>query len=135
MKYWSCPPHPSVAATRPLLHSLMKPGPRRYFVIEHQASVIGTAGIHNGDEIGFILHPDHWRKGLMREAVQAIIAYVWANTDLTIITADTDPENTASVGFLTKLGFQITGREKRTFCIDGHWSDSVYLALSRPVPR
>ena len=132
MKYWSNAPHESPEDTRPSFEKLSLPGERMYFVIEYEGSVIGTAGIHEGDEIGFILHPDHWRKGLMREAVQRIIAHAWATTDFDQITADADPENAASVGFLTALGFKETGRAKNTFCVDGHWSDSVYFALPRP---
>jgi ribosomal-protein-alanine N-acetyltransferase len=26
-------------------------------------------------EIGFILHPDHWRKGIMKEAINAVVDY------------------------------------------------------------
>ena len=132
MKYWSNAPHESPEDTRPSFEKLSLPGERMYFVIECEGSVIGTAGIHEGDEIGFILHPDYWRKGLMREAVQRIIAHAWATTDFDQITADADPENAASVGFLTALGFKETGRAKNTFCVDGHWSDSVYFALPRP---
>ena len=132
MKYWSNAPHESPEDTRPSFEKLSLPGERMYFVIEYEGSVIGTAGIHEGDEIGFILHPDNWRKGLMREAVQRIIAHAWATTDFDQITADADPENAASVGFLTALGFKETGRAKNTFCVDGHWSDSVYFALPRP---
>jgi len=132
MKYWSDPPHPTIKTTSALLDDFIAAGSGLYFVVEHQGRAIGTAGLHHESEIGFILHPDYWRKGLMREAVLAIIAHVWAVTDLAQITADTDPENAASVGFLKTLGFHVTGQAKRTFCIDGIWSDSVYLALDRP---
>lgn len=133
MRYWSTLPHETPEDTRPLLNALMRPGPRLYFALDLDGRVIGTAGIHEGDEIGFILHPDHWRKGLMREAVGAIIAHVWAATALPRITADADPLNTASVGFLRALGFRETGRARDTFCIAGQWSDSVYFALDRPT--
>lgn len=133
MRYWSSEPDKTLEDTRQRTKHLLAPGPRLYFVMEHQGVVIGTGGIHEGDEIGFILHPDHWRKGYMQEAVTAIIAHVWANTDLTQITADADPDNAASVGFLKNLGFQVTGHAKNTFCIAGIWSDSVYFTLPRPV--
>ena len=132
MKYWSNAPHKSPEETRYSFEKLSLPGDRKYFVIEYEDTVIGTAGVHEGDEIGFILHPDYWRKGLMTEAVQRIIAHIWASTDFAQITADADPENTASVQFLLSLGFHETGRAKNTFCVEGHWSDSVYFALPRP---
>jgi len=133
MKYWSSLPHKTIAETAKRLKHLKAPGPRLYFVVEYQSIAIGTAGIHEDDEIGFILHPAHWRRGLMQEAVAAIIAHTWATTGLTQITADADPDNAASVGFLTALGFQVTGSTKNTYRIDGHWSDSVCFALVRPA--
>lgn len=133
MQYWSTEPDKTLDETRQRIEHLKAPGPRLYFVMEYQGVAIGTGGIHEGDEIGFILHPDHWRKGLMQEAVSAIIAHVWATTGLKQITADADPDNAASVGFLKSMGFQVTGEAKNTFCIAGRWSDSVYFKLPRPV--
>ena len=132
MRYWSTLPHQTLKDTRPLHQRLMQPGARLYFVIDLDGHAIGTGGIHRDGEIGFMLHPDHWRKGLMREAATAIIAHVWASTDLDRITADADPCNAASVGLLQALGFAETGRAENTFCIGGEWSDSVYFALNRP---
>lgn len=132
MRYWSTPPHSSIAETQPLFDALKRPGPRLYFLIEYQRKIIGTAGIHDGTEIGFILHPDQWRKGLMTEAIQAIVGHIWTTTDFSAITADADPENAASVGFLRAFGFRETGRAANTFLVNGHWTDSIYFALSRP---
>ena len=132
MAYWSTPPVQDINVTRAWIEKTKKSLPRRYFVLEHQGVVIGTGGIHSDNEIGFILHPDHWRKGFMREAMLAVIAHIWATTDFAKITADADPDNIASVGFLAGLGFHETHRAKNTFCIDGRWTDSVYFALARP---
>jgi ribosomal-protein-alanine N-acetyltransferase len=95
--------------------------------------VIGNAGNHVENEIGFVLHPNYWRKGIISEAMTAIIPHLWANTDHAELTADADPLNIASVGLLSSLGFTETHRAQNTFCINGVWSDSVYLALQRPV--
>lgn len=80
-----------------------------------------------------MLAPSHWRQGIMQEAMRAIIPHLWTVTDHQSLTADADPNNAASVGLLTSLGFTETHRAKNTFCINGVWSDSVYLALQRPV--
>jgi ribosomal-protein-alanine N-acetyltransferase len=66
----------------------------------------------------------------------AIIPHLFEITAHSQLTADADPNNAASVGILKSLGFRETHRAKNTFCIDGVWSDSVYLALPRPAnPR
>ena len=131
MRFWSTPPHASPDETQSLLDRLSKLGDRLYFVVEYQGIAVGTCGIHEGSEIGFILHPDQWRKGIMSEAARAVITHVWATTTYTEITADIDPRNTASQGILTALGFTQTSYAKDTFFINGEWSDSAYFTLYR----
>lgn len=132
MRYWSYPPLAALEDIKPLFQELKRPGPRQYFVIEYQGCAVGTCGIHESTEIGFILHPDHWRKGITSEAARAVIQHMWDTTDVSHITADIDPRNTASAGILTHLGFRQTGTAERTFCVAGEWSDSAYFALDRP---
>jgi len=135
MKYWSTAPHDSPAHTQENLTGMIESAAERlvYFVIEMNGRVIGTAGVHKDDEVGFILHPDHWRQGIVTEAMSAIIPHLFAVTDVERLTADADPLNEASVNCLKKLGFTETHREKNTFFINGVWSDSVYLSLPRPA--
>lgn len=133
MRYWSTAPHESLARTQESLDHMIAAAARNltYFVIENHARVIGMAGLYEGDEIGFMLHPAHWRKGYGTQALQAIIPYLFDITDLAQLTADVDPRNAASIGLLTSLGFQETHRAKNTFCINGNWADSIYFALER----
>ena len=135
MRYWSTPPHADITVTRDRLDRMIASAPPlTNFVIERDGRAIGTAGNYRDAEVGFILHPDHWRQGLVREAMAVIIPHLWQVTDLPRLTADADPLNAASVGLLTALGFAETHRARNTFCIDGKWSDSVYFALDRPAP-
>ncbi|PXW70637.1 ribosomal-protein-alanine N-acetyltransferase [Loktanella sp. PT4BL] len=134
MRYWSTLPHDSPARTQENLDRLIAhaDGLLTYFVIEKDGRVIGTAGMHQADEVGFILHPEYWRQGIISEAMGAIIPHLFAVTDHAQLTADADPRNSASVGILKSLGFKETHRAERTYCINGEWSDSVYFALQRP---
>lgn len=135
MQYWSTAPHADPSVTQDLLKRRVAhwDSSRTNFQIEWKNRVIGNAGNFWRNEIGFILHPDHWRKGIITEAMDAIIPHLWTNTDHTTLTAGADPLNIASVGLLTSLGFRETHRAERTFCINDVWSDSVYLALQRPA--
>jgi len=117
---------------KPLFQHLMRPGPRQYFVIECHGSAVGTCEIHEGTEIGFILHSDHWRKGITSEAAFAMIQHMWDSTDVPPITADIDPCNTALAGILTHLGFRQTSFTERRFCLAAKWSDSAHFPLDRP---
>ena len=133
MRYWSTPPHDSPERTQENLDRLIASAEQQltYFVIEMDGRVIGTAGMHMDDEVGFLLHPDYWRQGIISKAMNAINPYLFEITDHAQLTADADPRNTASVGLLKSLGFEETHRAKNTFCVNGEWSDSVYFALPR----
>lgn len=135
MKYWSTAPHDSPERTQSNLDYMIASAKDQlvYFVIEMDGKAIGTAGMHKDDEVGFLLHPDHWRKGIVTEAMTVIIPHLFAVTDHAQLTADADPDNLASVNCLKKLGFQVKGTAKNTFLINGIWSHSVYFALPRPA--
>lgn len=133
MRYWSTPPHTDMGTTADWLDSMLSRQPVTDFVIERDGAVIGKAGAWRLPEVGFLLHPDHWRQGIAREAMEAILPFLWQNSDVPALTADVDPRNGASLGLLRALGFVETHRAERTFCIDGEWVDSIYLALPRPV--
>ncbi len=134
MRHWSTAPHDSRAVTAEWLDRMIaRAGSGRERVIELDGRVIGKAGAHNLPEVGFILHRDHWGQGLATEAMAAIIAHIWATTEADHLFADVDPRNAGSVRALQKLGFRETHRASRTFCIQGEWSDSVYLRLDRPA--
>ena len=131
MRYWSTPPHEDVDITRRHLERLIASSDPvlTYFVLERAGHAIGCAGVHAGDEIGFLLRSDHWQQGLMSEALKALIPYFFEDLHYTQLTADADPMNAASVATLRAAGFVQTGEAKNTYCVDGVWSDSVYFTL------
>lgn len=134
MRYWSTLPDKDLAATQNRIARLIATAtdPAIEFVIEKDGRAIGTAGAHNGNEAGFILHRAFHRQGLVREAMTAIIPHLFSVIDHDFLTADADPENLASITLLKSLGFVETGQAQNTFCIAGRWAHSVYLALPRP---
>ncbi|MHA6262037.1 GNAT family N-acetyltransferase [Arenibacterium sp. CAU 1754] len=104
----------------------------REFAILKGGSLIGKAGIWRAPELGFALHRDHWRQGIMHEALSHLIPYVFRQMRLAAITADVDPRNQASLRLLKRLGFTETHRATATLKIGGVWCDSVYFALPNP---
>ena len=136
MLYWSTPPHQSLDETRAWLDSMITdpPGERDDFIVEHDGRAIGKAGCWRLPEIGFILHPDFWGRGLAREALSAVVPRLFERFPIQAITADVDPRNLACLALLKGLGFEETGREARTWLIGETWCDSIYLALPRPGP-
>jgi RimJ/RimL family protein N-acetyltransferase len=80
-------------------------------------------------EIGFILNRDYWRRGLMHQALEAVIAFAFDTLKLHRIEADTDTENAGSLALLEKLGFKREGLFRERWFVYGKWDDSVMLAL------
>lgn len=134
MAYWSTPPHDNRSVTKERLDRWIPEFAHtpHYFSVVHQGRVVGNCGAHSGNEIGYILHPDVWGNGMAKEAMLAVLGYLWEWTDFAELTADLDPRNKASEGLLRSLGFHETGRAQNTYCVGGVWTDSLYMALSRP---
>ena len=132
MRYWSTPEHDTPQQTQAYLQAMMEAGPDSDdFVIEQGGRVIGKAGAWRLPEIGFLLHPDFWGQGVAREALEAVIPWLFARHPVAALTAEADPRNAASLGLLARLGFAETHRVPRTLLWRDEWCDSVYLALPR----
>jgi RimJ/RimL family protein N-acetyltransferase len=99
--------------------------------------VIGKIGIYasvdssRSGEIGFLLRRSYQRRGLVSEALSAVIGYLFEQRGVEAITTDVDPRNEASIGILKNFGFVLTGRAQRTFEIGGEWVDSEYRTLMK----
>ena len=72
--------------------------------------VIGMLGIFNVQNqrmasVGYRLHPGFWRKGIVSEALQRAVDFVFAETELLRLEASVDVRNIASLRVLEKCGF------------------------------
>lgn len=137
MAYWSTLPHATLDETRAWVESMIVgdgAGTGLDLVVEFEGRAIGKAGFWSPPEIGYILHPDCWGRGLGREALEAVIRAGFEQGGFTEIRADVDPRNLASLALLARFGFVRTGYAKDTWEIGGVSVDSVYLTLPRPQP-
>ena len=81
-------------------------------VDKNSGKMIGTCGFtsfdlqNNSAEIGYVLHPDFWGKGLAREAVMRLMAFGFAELRLHRMTAKIMTENTASKRVAEKCGMR-----------------------------
>ncbi|MEM9426354.1 MAG: GNAT family N-acetyltransferase [Pseudomonadota bacterium] len=82
-------------------------------MIEQAGQPVGYVATGNsaGVELYYALHPDHWGKGLMSEAVQAFLVDLFARFPINRVVADRFEDNPASVHVLEKCGFVATGRD------------------------
>jgi ribosomal-protein-alanine N-acetyltransferase len=97
--------------------------------------LIGTIGFwniqkeHYRAELGYILHPDYWGKGIMQEALSEVIDYGFKVMKLHSIEANVNPENTASIKLLERNGFSREAYYKENYFFDGKFMDSAIYSL------
>ncbi|MPQ85456.1 GNAT family N-acetyltransferase [Pseudomonas sp. MAFF 730085] len=90
-------------------------------------SMIGACGLndwchkHRKAEVGYWLMPEHWRKGLLTEALPAVIRYGLCDMGLHRIHADVEPDNEPSCALLTKFGFHLEGTLRDVELKDGRF--------------
>ncbi len=91
---------------------------KHVFALEHKGKVIGSVGIepyneenypelapYQGREIGYVLSKDYWGQGLMPEAVQAVIRYLFEEEKLDFILVGHFDWNRQSQRVIEKCGF------------------------------
>lgn len=97
--------------------------------------VVGTCTLahidtaHARAEVGFLLSPAVWGKGLGREALGAVIDHAFGALGLRRLEADVDPRNLRSVRALEALGFKREGLLRQRWLVNGEWQDSLLLGL------
>tara|TARA_R110001632_G_scaffold68401_1_gene160300 strand:+ start:619 stop:1143 length:525 start_codon:yes stop_codon:yes gene_type:complete len=92
-------------------HQEFKNGNRIFWAIEFEKEVIGTIVFHRISsensyaEIGYELNPDYHKKGLMSEAMKAVLEFGFNQIDLKTIEAFTHKNNIPSITLLEKHHF------------------------------
>lgn len=99
--------------------------------------LIGTIGFWRIDienhraEIGYILHRDFHRKGLMHEAMKVVLGYGFNQMNLHSVEAVVNPANEASINLLLKNNFVKEAHFKENYYFEGKFLDSgVYSLLN-----
>ena len=83
-------------------------------------------------EIGYMLHPKHWRQGIINEAMKAVLDYGFSVMNLHSIEANINPENVASSNLLKKRGFVKEAYYKENYFFDGKFIDTeIYSLLAK----
>lgn len=83
------------------------------WALEYNGHFAGTCGYYRGfknqtGEIGYVIKEAYKRKGLMTEAVKAVMEFGFTALILKMITAYTKDNNKNSIGLLKQFGFQPT---------------------------
>lgn len=80
-------------------------------------------------EVGYMLHPDYHRQGLMKEALSAVIRYGFNTLMFHSIVANINPQNDASKSLLEGLAFQQEAYFRENYFYNGRFSDTAIFCL------
>ncbi len=112
------------------------PRERYVFAIIYQETLIGSVEIMIRDftnkvgEIGYIVNPDYWGKGVATQSAQLVITFGFATLKLHRIYATCDPRNIGSSKVLEKVGMTKEGILRENMLIkDGVWRDSFLYSV------
>ena len=133
-------PHVSLDQTRAWIERLLADFAAREalfwcLALKDEETAIGAGGFWNFDagfrcaEIGYELHPDCWGRGLMGEALRAMLAYGFEQLGLHRIEANPLAGNDASQKLLEKLGFKLEGTLRQRHFFRGAFLDQLYYGL------
>ena len=107
--------------------------------LKNDLKVIGTIGLFNLSahedkaEIGYELLPGYQGKGLMQQAMTAVIQYGFHIMRLQMIEAWTVKENLASARVLQKMGFELHDQAVATTVSEDAKNDTVMYVLKSPI--
>lgn len=100
-------------------------------VLKSTQVIIGTAMIFNFNleakhaEIGYVFHSDHWGKGYGTEAIALMNDFAFESLNLNKLHACVVDANIGSSRILEKNGFELEGRLKYYYFIDGVYYDNL----------
>lgn len=84
---------------------------------------------HRRGEIGYVVHPDHWGRGLGTEIAGLLLDLAFGAVGLHRVEATTRPDHAASRRVLEKVGMRYEGISRDHLLVRGSWWDSVRYAI------
>lgn len=105
--------------------------------LKEEGVVIGMCGFNYWmrrdyrASVGYDLAHAYWGKGIMSEAMGAVVKFGFERMRLNRIEADADGRNGASRRVLEKVGFQVEGLQRQQFFEHGEFHDLVLFSLLR----
>ena len=141
---WSA--HTSIFETRAFLRSAIRQyrrGEPGSFAIEHKADgrMIGTVGYmwvsgeYRSAEVGYSLSREYWNRGIMTEALRAVVAFGFDKMNLNRIEAQHETDNPASGRVMAHVGMRYEGTLRQRLKNKGRFVDVAVYAILRADPR
>lgn len=109
--------------------------PRLLFAYLVDGEVLGNGALifhsraQRQGEISYIVHPDHWGRGIATAGGRELLRRGFEEHGLHRIRATCDPRNAGSAAVLKKLGMRYEGRMRHTQYIRDGWRDSELFSI------
>lgn len=121
-------PHSSIEESREAIRTRLSFPEMFAVVLRETGHVVGSAGFINrngavSDELGFALHPSYWGRGLMPEAVTALVRHAFMELEMEAVWCVHYTENAQCRRVLEKCGFALVFQKmlhkskKTDFCV------------------
>ena len=141
-KYVTWHPHPDRMYTREYLQYLGNRYAAGMFydwaiVYEPDCKMVGTCGftsfnyLSDSAEVGYVLNPDYWGKGIMREALARVIRFGFEELGLHRIEAKYIVENERSRHAMESVGMTFEGVLRESMLVKGAYVDVGVCSILR----
>jgi len=106
--------------------------------LKNEKQLVGTISFwnmkkeHYRSEIGYALHPAQQGKGLMQEAMTAVLEYGFKKMNLHSVEANVNPKNVSSIKLLERNNFVREAYHRENYFYKGNFLDSAIYSLIAP---
>lgn len=87
-------------------------------------------GIFQAAHIGYKIDLEYQGQGLMHEALQSVVKFLFEELNLHRLMANYQPHNLRSENLLNRMGFKREGYAEKYLYLDGEWRDHVLTSLT-----
>ena len=140
MEFYGNEPHQSLDGTRELIRQIQARYAQREalrwgIALPGEDRLIGSCGLFHFDagfdraETGYELNRAFWGKGIMTEAMSAVLTFGFRELGLHRVEAMIDIANESSKSLLLKLGFTYEGNLRQRYPFRDHFEDEHYFGL------
>jgi len=140
-KYLLWDPHESVEVTSAKLNEWVEQYSKEncyHWVIEFEGEPVGSIGVveiedkHSRGAIGYCIGYDYWNKGIVTEALQGVLDYMFDEVNMNKLYAYHDVENIGSGRVMEKCGMIQEGLLREDMLRrDGSYGDMRLLGILR----
>jgi len=137
------PVHENLETSNRIIKNFITNGDVYAIVLKSENKVIGSLGVHERypdeslkdlkqREIGYVLNPKYWGRGIMPEAVKHVIKHCFEELNLDLIWCGYFSFNEKSKSVVHKCGFNYRFIENRTLpLLDNKEVEELYYSITR----